>query len=88
MKINVSHLASSLSGNKESIYSLAMNPPGTIIVSGSTEKALRFWDPRSCAKVFKLKGNAIYIFVAVKVLKFFFIPKTCVRISNNMNEII
>ncbi|KAI4463805.1 wd repeat-containing protein 48 [Holotrichia oblita] len=48
---------SSLSGNKESIYSLAMNPPGTIIVCGSTERALRLWDPRTCAKVCKLKGH-------------------------------
>ncbi|XP_017783122.1 PREDICTED: WD repeat-containing protein 48 homolog isoform X2 [Nicrophorus vespilloides] len=48
---------SSLGGNKESIYSLAMNPPGSVIVSGSTEKALRLWDPRSCAKLFKLKGH-------------------------------
>jgi len=30
--------ASSLSGNKDSIYSLAMNQMGTVIVSGSTEK--------------------------------------------------
>ncbi|XP_019869598.1 WD repeat-containing protein 48 homolog isoform X1 [Aethina tumida] len=49
---------SSLMGSKESIYSLAMNPPGSIIVSGSTEKALRLWDPRNCAKLFKLKGHA------------------------------
>ncbi|XP_031333729.1 WD repeat-containing protein 48 homolog [Photinus pyralis] len=48
---------SSLVGNKESIYSLAMNPSGSVIVSGSTEKALRFWDPRTCAKLFKLKGG-------------------------------
>ncbi|XP_022912484.2 WD repeat-containing protein 48 homolog [Onthophagus taurus] len=48
---------SSLSGNKESIYSLAMNPPGTIIVCGSTERALRLWDPRQCAKLCKLKGH-------------------------------
>ena len=38
----VKHLSqvttSSLNGNKDSIYSLAMNPAGTIIVSGSTEK--------------------------------------------------
>lgn len=54
--------ASSLTGNKESIYSLAMNPPGTIIISGSTEKALRLWDPRSCAKLYKLKGT--YFLVA------------------------
>jgi WD repeat-containing protein 48 len=49
---------SSLMGSKESIYSLAMNPPGTVIVSGSTEKALRLWDPRNCVKLFKLKGHA------------------------------
>merc|ERR1719166_787911 len=29
-----------LNGNKDSIYSLAMNPAGPIIVSGSTEKVL------------------------------------------------
>ncbi|KAK7864940.1 hypothetical protein R5R35_004930 [Gryllus longicercus] len=49
---------SSLNGNKDSIYSLAMNPPGTAIVSGSTEKVLRVWDPRSCTKLMKLKGHA------------------------------
>lgn len=35
---NLSPTASSLSGNKDSIYSLAMNQMGTVIVSGSTEK--------------------------------------------------
>lgn len=55
--------ASSLSGNKDSIYSLAMNPSGTVIVSGSTEKVLRVWDPRSCTKLTKLKGmNVISIY--------------------------
>ncbi|XP_072946599.1 WD repeat-containing protein 48 homolog isoform X2 [Epargyreus clarus] len=49
---------SSLVGNKESIYSLAMNPPGTIIVSGSTEKVLRVWDPRNCSRLMKLRGHA------------------------------
>ncbi|XP_041360801.1 WD repeat-containing protein 48-like [Gigantopelta aegis] len=49
---------SSLTGNKDSIYSLAMNAPGTIIVSGSTEKVLRVWDPRTCQKLMKLKGHA------------------------------
>lgn len=50
--------ASSLPGNKDSIYSLAMNPSGSIILSGSTEKVIRVWDPRSCAKQMKLKGHS------------------------------
>ncbi|KAG8182664.1 hypothetical protein JTE90_019689 [Oedothorax gibbosus] len=49
---------SSLSGNKDSIYSLAMNPCGNVIVSGSTEKVLRVWDPRTCQKLMKLKGHS------------------------------
>uniref|UniRef100_T1JLA6 WD repeat-containing protein 48 homolog n=1 Tax=Strigamia maritima TaxID=126957 RepID=T1JLA6_STRMM len=49
---------SSLNGNKDSIYSLAMNSAGTVIVSGSTEKVLRVWDPRTCDKLMKLKGHA------------------------------
>ncbi|XP_054266691.1 WD repeat-containing protein 48-like [Macrosteles quadrilineatus] len=49
---------SSLNGSKNSIYSLAMNPPGTVIISGSTEKVLRVWDPRSCNKLMKLIGHA------------------------------
>lgn len=48
---------SSLTGNKDSIYSLAMNPSGTVIVSGSTEKVLRIWDPRTCNKLMKLRGH-------------------------------
>lgn len=48
---------SSLSGNKDSIYSLAMNQQGTVIISGSTEKVLRVWDPRSCQKLMKLRGH-------------------------------
>ncbi|ENN83132.1 hypothetical protein YQE_00507, partial [Dendroctonus ponderosae] len=47
---------SSLMGSKESIYSLAMNPPGSLVVSGSTEKALRLWDPRSCVIMTDLKN--------------------------------
>ena len=31
---------------------------GTVIVSGSTEKVLRVWDPRSCGKLMKLKGHS------------------------------
>ncbi|KYM99820.1 PREDICTED: WD repeat-containing protein 48 [Cyphomyrmex costatus] len=48
---------SSLSGNRDSIYSLAMNQVGTVIVSGSTEKVLRVWDPRFCTKLMKLRGH-------------------------------
>lgn len=52
------YIASSLAGSKDSIYSLAMNPPGTIIVSGSTENILRIWDPRTCNRITKLRGHA------------------------------
>lgn len=48
---------SSVVGSKNSIYSLAMNPSGTIIVGGSTEKVLRVWDPRTCDKLMKLVGH-------------------------------
>ncbi|KAK2577116.1 hypothetical protein KPH14_003278, partial [Odynerus spinipes] len=48
---------STLSGSKDSIYSLAMNVTGTAIVSGSTEKVLRVWDPRCCTKLMKLRGH-------------------------------
>lgn len=34
-----------------------MNPSGTVIVSGSTEKVLRVWDPRTCNKMMKLRGH-------------------------------
>lgn len=51
-------LASNLAGSKDSIYSLAMNPSGSVIVSGSTENALRIWDPRTCTRTMKLKGHS------------------------------
>jgi WD repeat-containing protein 48 len=44
-------------GHKESVYALAMNDTGTVLVSGGTEKAVRVWDPRSGAKQMKLKGH-------------------------------
>eukprot|EP00112_Aurelia_sp_Birch-Aquarium-sp1_P016107 Seg362.6 transcript_id=Seg362.6/GoldUCD/mRNA.D3Y31 product="WD repeat-containing protein 48" protein_id=Seg362.6/GoldUCD/D3Y31 len=50
-------ITSSLGGQKDSIYSLALNSSGTVLVSGSTEKILRVWDPRTCSKVMKLKGH-------------------------------
>lgn len=44
-------------GHKESVYALAMNSTGTVLVSGGTEKALRVWDPRTGKKQWKLKGH-------------------------------
>lgn len=35
-----------------------MNPSGSLIVSGSTENALRIWDPRTCNRIMKLKGHS------------------------------
>lgn len=49
--------ASNLTGSKDSIYSLAMNPSGSVIVSGSTENTLRLWDPRNCGRLMKLRGH-------------------------------
>lgn len=48
---------SNVNGCKHSIYSLAMNAAGTVMVAGSTERALRVWDPRTCEKKMKLKGH-------------------------------
>ncbi|XP_062520328.1 WD repeat-containing protein 48-like [Corticium candelabrum] len=55
--INNTVTTSSLLGHKDSIYSVALNKAGTIVVSGSTEKALRVWDPRTCGKQMKLRGH-------------------------------
>ncbi|XP_004494665.1 uncharacterized protein [Cicer arietinum] len=44
-------------GHKESVYALAMNEGGTILVSGGTEKVVRVWDTRSGSKILKLKGH-------------------------------
>ncbi|KHJ41842.1 hypothetical protein D918_08058 [Trichuris suis] len=48
---------SSLNGSKDSIYSLGMNSSGTVVISGSAEKVLRVWDPRTCQKLIKLRGH-------------------------------
>ncbi|TYI70911.1 hypothetical protein E1A91_D08G256700v1 [Gossypium mustelinum] len=44
-------------GHKESVYALAMNDSGTLLVSGGTEKVLRVWDPRTGSKTMKLRGH-------------------------------
>ncbi|CAK9296973.1 unnamed protein product [Gordionus sp. m RMFG-2023] len=48
---------SSLEAGRDSIYCLTMNESGTVLISGSTEKVLRVWDPRTCCKITKLRGH-------------------------------
>uniref|UniRef100_A0AC34Q1X5 WD repeat-containing protein 48 homolog n=1 Tax=Panagrolaimus sp. JU765 TaxID=591449 RepID=A0AC34Q1X5_9BILA len=55
--INNSLSASSFNETTNSIYSIAMNPTASILVSGSPENALRIWDPRSCIRICKLRGH-------------------------------
>jgi WD40 repeat protein len=45
-------------GPKGSIYSLAMNPTGTLLATGSTESFIRVYDPRTHSKAMKLKVGA------------------------------
>ncbi|XP_076890559.1 uncharacterized protein LOC143541679 [Bidens hawaiensis] len=47
----------SAKGHKESVYALAMNDSGTLLVSGGTEKAVRVWDSRTGSKIMKLRGH-------------------------------
>ncbi|KAI1716221.1 WD domain, g-beta repeat domain-containing protein [Ditylenchus destructor] len=56
--LNNTVTTSSLRGSKSSIYSLAMNTFGTVIIAGSTENVLRVWDPRTCQKIAKLRGHS------------------------------
>ncbi|KAJ6823282.1 WD repeat-containing protein 48 isoform X1 [Iris pallida] len=44
-------------GHKDSVYALAMNDSGTMLVSGGTEKVVRVWDPRTGSKNMKLRGH-------------------------------
>ncbi|THH26331.1 hypothetical protein EUX98_g7852 [Antrodiella citrinella] len=45
------------SGPKASIYALATDPYGGIIATGSPERVIRIWDPRSGKRVGKLVGH-------------------------------
>ncbi|GMG99630.1 hypothetical protein Nepgr_001470 [Nepenthes gracilis] len=44
-------------GHKESVYALAMNSIGNLLVSGGTEKVVRVWDTRTGSKTMKLRGH-------------------------------
>ncbi|VDO12224.1 unnamed protein product [Rodentolepis nana] len=48
---------SSFSDEKDSIYSLAMDPAGSILVAGSPDKLIRMWDPRTCQPIGQLRGH-------------------------------
>ena len=45
------------SGPKASVYALAADPYGSVIASGSPERVVRMWDPRSGKRVSKLGGH-------------------------------
>lgn len=45
------------SGPKASVYALATDPYGTVIASGSPERVVRMWDPRSGKRTGKLVGH-------------------------------
>ena len=47
-----------LEGQKESVYALAMDQAGTMLVSGCTQNLVRLWDTRGANKPVKLKGHA------------------------------
>ncbi|KAI7898188.1 WD40-repeat-containing domain protein [Cokeromyces recurvatus] len=43
--------------SKCSIYALAVNPTGSLLASGSPEKVVRLWDPKSGKRISKLTGH-------------------------------
>ncbi|KAI9496618.1 WD40-repeat-containing domain protein [Zychaea mexicana] len=42
---------------KASIYAMAVNPSGTMMATGSPDKVVRLWDPRSAKQIGKLTGH-------------------------------
>jgi WD repeat-containing protein 48 len=55
--VNNTVTTSTFTGNEHSVYSLAMNSSGTVLVSGSPENVIRVYDPRTCTLLMKLKGH-------------------------------
>ncbi|KAI9461530.1 hypothetical protein F5148DRAFT_1214939 [Russula earlei] len=45
------------SGGKGSIYALAVDPQGHMVVSGGPERVIRMWDPRAGKRIGKLVGH-------------------------------
>jgi WD repeat-containing protein 48 len=45
------------SGPKSSVYAIAVDPNGGVVASGSPERVVRIWDPRSGKRTIKLVGH-------------------------------
>jgi WD repeat-containing protein 48 len=46
-----------IGSQKQSIYSIAMDSTGNLLASGSSDKFIRVFDPRSGKRLFKLRGH-------------------------------
>jgi WD repeat-containing protein 48 len=46
-----------MGSQKQSIYSIAINSTGSVLASGSSDKFIRVFDPRSGKRSFKLRGH-------------------------------
>lgn len=57
IKCFVWFIAWEIPGCIDSVYSLAMNASGSMIVSGSTGNVLRVWDPRTGFQTMTLMGH-------------------------------
>ncbi|KAI8069275.1 WD40-repeat-containing domain protein [Gongronella butleri] len=57
MEVPTADGASHGHSSKSSIYAMAVNPTGSLLVTGSPEKVVRVWDPRSGKRISKLTGH-------------------------------